>query len=277
MMKNRKLKFWSILWGFLFIGINFTCSEQEPKVAIENIPENIEVTVSQVFLADAIPLSLSFDIRWLITDTLIFDQQFDSPKSYNEWVLVPRTKELCNQITAAYRIKDFKQSQKIQQFKEDIASALLHHLSETGTLVEEIQVTNIQFPKRFARLNQKIQAPLKTLSPPPQDINELIVSQQERIKLQLSTLQMLVKAEKIAGEKFVLNSGYRNRVHNRMVNGVPNSAHLRGLAIDIAFKGRNQKKQILNALKKAGFKRIGVYYNHIHADNDHSLPTPSRW
>lgn len=259
------------------MGMNLACSEQQPKMVVENIPENISVTASQVFLADAIPLNLSFDIRWLITDTLLFDQQFESPKNYNEWVLIPRTKELCNQITAAYLIKDFKQSQKIQQFKEDIASALLHHLSETGTLVEEIQVTDIQFPKKFARLNQKIQAPPKTLPPAPQDINELIVSQQERIKLQLSTLQMLVKAEKIAGEKFVLNSGYRDRVHNRMVNGVPNSAHLRGLAMDISFKGRSQKKRILDALKKAGFKRIGVYYNHIHADNDHSLPTPSRW
>ncbi|MEZ4884330.1 MAG: D-Ala-D-Ala carboxypeptidase family metallohydrolase [Chitinophagales bacterium] len=269
---------WNTLFAFLLIATLWACQEP-PKNFVENIAENIEVHVSQTFLADAIPLQLSFHIRWSIVDTLLFHEQFDTTKTYNESILLPRTKELCTKITAAYRINDFKHSKKIQQFRADVASALLHHLSEEGTLIEEVQLTDIQFPPKFASFNQKV-LPLPSnsnLPPPPIGVDELLVSQQERLKLQLTTLQMLVKAEKIAGEKFVLNSGYRDRVRNRMVGGVANSAHLRGLAMDISFNGTAQKKRILDALKKVGFQRIGVYYKHIHADNDHSLPTPARW
>lgn len=275
------MKYWNILYGVLLATILWACQEPPPpKAPVENIPENIEVHVSQTFLADAIPLQLSFQIRWLIVDTLLFDEQFDTTKTYNESILIPRTKELCTKITAAYIIKDFKRRKKREQFRADIASALLHHLSEEGTLIEEVQLTKIQFPSQFAYLNSKVLPPplsISNLPPPPIGVDDLLVSQQERLKLQLTTLQMLVKAEKIAGEKFVLNSGYRDRIRNRMVGGVSNSSHLRGLAIDVSFNGSTQKKRILHALKKAGFQRIGVYYNHIHADNDHSLPTPARW
>lgn len=94
--------------------------------------------------------------------------------------------------------------------------------------------------------------------------------------MQRSTLEMLDKARDIAGVPFVINSGFRTKAHNAFVGGSPNSSHTRGYAADIRTTPATQDK-IVSALREAGFKRIGIYRNFVHADNDPSLPTPATW
>lgn len=96
-------------------------------------------------------------------------------------------------------------------------------------------------------------------------------------KMHNSTLLMLDKAREIAGVSFKINSGYRTKAHNAKLKGaVKNSAHTRGFAADIHTTTKTSKL-IEQALRKAGFKRIGKYNTFIHADNDPLKPTPATW
>ena len=87
-------------------------------------------------------------------------------------------------------------------------------------------------------------------------------------------LSRLNEAREIAGVPFVITSGARCVAHNRKVGGTPNSAHIRGLAVDIACPSSQARFAILNGLFQAGFKRIGYNQakNFFHADIDESLP-----
>ena len=83
-------------------------------------------------------------------------------------------------------------------------------------------------------------------------------------------LTKLEHARELAGIPFKITSGYRSVKHNREVGGVQNSSHLFGLAADIAVGSGNERYIILNALIRAGFKRIGVAKGFIHCDTDNS-------
>lgn len=96
------------------------------------------------------------------------------------------------------------------------------------------------------------------------------------VKMQRSTLAMLDKARQIAGIPFVIESGIRTEAHNQEVGGVSGSAHVRGYAVDIRTTPETQKI-IVSALVKAGFKRIGIGANFVHADNDPIKPSPVAW
>tara|TARA_R110000796_G_C14237738_1_gene396851 strand:- start:112 stop:423 length:312 start_codon:yes stop_codon:yes gene_type:complete len=90
------------------------------------------------------------------------------------------------------------------------------------------------------------------------------------INMDKQFLTKLESAREIAGIPFKITSGYRTADHNTKVGGVPNSSHLIGVAADIAVQSGNERYIILNALIKAGFKRIGVAKGFIHCDTDES-------
>ncbi len=85
-------------------------------------------------------------------------------------------------------------------------------------------------------------------------------------------LYKLEHARDLAAIPFRITSGYRTTSHNEAVGGVPNSSHKIGVAADIAVGSGSERYIILNALIKAGFKRIGVAKTFIHCDTDESKP-----
>jgi zinc D-Ala-D-Ala carboxypeptidase len=87
----------------------------------------------------------------------------------------------------------------------------------------------------------------------------------------------LDKARSLAGVPFKIISGYRCGTHNALVGGKPRSAHLSGLAADIACRASGPRYNIIISLMSSGFSRIGVHKNFIHADLASNLPTPSIW
>ena len=81
-------------------------------------------------------------------------------------------------------------------------------------------------------------------------------------------LEMIDEAREIYGKPIRVTSGYRTESHNRKVGGVKSSSHLKGLAIDVACVKSDDRFEMLTALLKVGFNRIGVASTFIHVDID---------
>lgn len=81
-------------------------------------------------------------------------------------------------------------------------------------------------------------------------------------------VERLHHARILANIPFKITSGYRTQAHNQRVGGVPNSAHTKGLAADIACNDSQSRIKIVSALVAAGFRRIGIAESFIHVDQD---------
>ena len=90
-------------------------------------------------------------------------------------------------------------------------------------------------------------------------------------------IHKLDSTRSIAGVPFTVVSGYRCEKHNTEVGGKSDSAHLRGLAADIAVIGSCGRFKILDAAFRLGFNRIGIGKTFIHLDTDKSLPPQVIW
>lgn len=78
-------------------------------------------------------------------------------------------------------------------------------------------------------------------------------------------------------QPIIINSGFRSIKHNKVVNGVPNSDHLRGTAVDIKCDSLNYKYQIVQLALKLNIRKVGVYTNHVHLSIDLTGSSPVLW
>lgn len=92
-----------------------------------------------------------------------------------------------------------------------------------------------------------------------------------------STLKKLDRARDFAGVAFAVNSGFRCRQQNAKVGGKADSAHMRGFAVDISATNSRNRFLIIYGLVMAGFTRIGIGNNFIHADDDPDKPGEVAW
>lgn len=83
-------------------------------------------------------------------------------------------------------------------------------------------------------------------------------------------MSMLDNARTIAQIPFIITSGLRTKEHNAEVGGEQDSAHLSGLAVDLACSDSLARYTMVYSLFVAGFKRIEIGKNHIHVDIDES-------
>ena len=91
-------------------------------------------------------------------------------------------------------------------------------------------------------------------------------------------------ARKIAGIPFIITSGLRTPEKNQSIIGaVPESSHLKGLAVDLSVSNSHDVSRIIDAARKVGITRRGIYVNaeniptHIHLDVDLEKPTDVLW
>jgi hypothetical protein len=84
-------------------------------------------------------------------------------------------------------------------------------------------------------------------------------------------------AREIAGVPFVLNRAISCEEHNQKVGGSDTSSHLLGYAFDIACANDGHRWKIIEGLKRAGFTRIGVRKDFIHADDDPAKNQERLW
>lgn len=68
------------------------------------------------------------------------------------------------------------------------------------------------------------------------------------------------------GRPIKINSGWRSVERNEKVGGKPDSAHLHGLAVDIACDNSRDRHDILQCIYAVGINRIGIHKSFIHID-----------
>ncbi len=88
-------------------------------------------------------------------------------------------------------------------------------------------------------------------------------------------VELLDRAREIAGIPFIITSGFRTPEKNQsLVGAVSDSAHLKGLAVDLAVADSHEVAVLLDAAKAVGITRRGIYVNanfeptHVHIDVD---------
>jgi zinc D-Ala-D-Ala carboxypeptidase len=87
----------------------------------------------------------------------------------------------------------------------------------------------------------------------------------------------LERARTLFDAPLIITSGYRDPKQNESVGGVKDSAHEKGLAVDLRCADSELQKKLCWALGVAGFQRIGVYDRHVHVDVDGEKPKPAYW
>lgn len=100
----------------------------------------------------------------------------------------------------------------------------------------------------------------------------------EEVKgLDKELVSKLETARKAAGVPFRITSGLRTCAANTVAMGVEGSAHLKGLAVDLAIESGLDRFAIVRGLLAAGFVRVGVYNRHVHVDLDAEKPQNVLW
>ena len=80
------------------------------------------------------------------------------------------------------------------------------------------------------------------------------------------------------GEPLTISSAFRCVKHNEAVGGKLDSAHLKGLAVDIACENSRLRFLLIKQAIKLGFVRIGVdFKKFIHLDMDGEKPIQVIW
>jgi hypothetical protein len=98
-----------------------------------------------------------------------------------------------------------------------------------------------------------------------------------RVILDPDLCDMLDEARAKAKVAFHITSGYRCPTYNISIGGRKNSAHIHGMAADIRTLSSAERFAILEGLLSAGFHRIGIGPDFIHADCDESKPEGVLW
>lgn len=110
-------------------------------------------------------------------------------------------------------------------------------------------------------------------------MNKLTYFTDDEVKgLDQELCAMLDRARGLSGVPFVITSGLRTQdVNDSLANSVKDSSHLTGNGVDLACEESGPRFNMLRGLILAGFKRIGIYEKHIHADNSLTLPQDVFW
>ena len=80
------------------------------------------------------------------------------------------------------------------------------------------------------------------------------------------------------GQPLTISSAFRCPKHNEAVGGKSDSAHLKGLAVDIVCENSHLRFLLIKHALKLGFVRIGVdFKKFVHLDIDGTKPTEVFW
>ena len=79
------------------------------------------------------------------------------------------------------------------------------------------------------------------------------------------------------GRPVIITSAYRCEEHNRAIGGVPNSAHTRGYAVDVAIPDSSFRHALVEFLIRNEVTRFGIAEDFVHFDLDPDKPQEVVW
>lgn len=98
-----------------------------------------------------------------------------------------------------------------------------------------------------------------------------------RAQMDTAFIRKLDNIRDRVGLPLFITSGYRTSAHNSTVGGAADSAHLRGLAADIAAPTDAMRRSIAKAAIAEGITRIGWGRTFIHLDADTTKRQQTTW
>ncbi len=90
-------------------------------------------------------------------------------------------------------------------------------------------------------------------------------------------IKKIQEIEEATGVDYIFTSGYRCVMCNTAAKGSKNSAHLRGLAVDISCNYSRSRWELITKASLLGIRRIGIAKTFVHLDIDISLPQDVMW
>lgn len=95
--------------------------------------------------------------------------------------------------------------------------------------------------------------------------------------ISLELVKKLENMRKTLKRPIIIISGVRCLKHNSGEGGVSGSAHVDGLAVDIAVNSGSERLEIITNALFVGITRIGVANTFVHIDIDKSKPIDVLW
>lgn len=90
-------------------------------------------------------------------------------------------------------------------------------------------------------------------------------------------MELLDKLRETAGIPLVINCAYRSKEWDKKKGRSGNSAHTKGVAVDIRCNDSSNRFKIIKAAVELRIPRIGIDSSFIHIDNDPTLPQNVIW
>ena len=85
------------------------------------------------------------------------------------------------------------------------------------------------------------------------------------VRTRIEAGDMLERLRQLLGRPLIVNSAYRDPLHNARAGGAPLSRHKAGDAFDITLEGLN-RFELADAAAEAGFTGMGKYQTFLHVD-----------
>lgn len=95
--------------------------------------------------------------------------------------------------------------------------------------------------------------------------------------MDIEFMDLLDRLREKAEIPLIINCAYRSKEWDISKGRSGNSAHTKGLAVDIRCYDSTNRYRIIKAAIELGITRIGIGNGFIHIDNDKSLPQNIIW
>lgn len=108
-----------------------------------------KTTLTNVRLADGIPLDITLATRWVIKDKQKFYGQFGDAAAFDTLILQPKQLELANSVSIQYAHVDSVFTTQRKNYIDHLKTYLLENVKESDIEMVDVIISNIQFPEKY--------------------------------------------------------------------------------------------------------------------------------
>jgi regulator of protease activity HflC (stomatin/prohibitin superfamily) len=160
---RMEAKMKGLLRNLFLLGIMFLLGMASCKNSVVNKDQfdlsKDQVTqcvLNEIRLGDGVPLNLTLNIRWRVSNKDEFLKLFSTPDKYGENVLKPKSREILSKVANSFPSVEAVFKNDRQKFIDTSKSELMRMLGETSINVKDIIISDIVFPQKFTEALEKI-------------------------------------------------------------------------------------------------------------------------